>query len=117
MTDRKWWHPARHRDRRPFLLQRGQVRRALSDWFAREGFLEVECAALQVSPGNETHLHAFETEFRTDDGQVSPLYLHTSPEFSCKKLRSRHAFASKSHFGCSFILLTYRLTRSHHLSP
>ncbi|MAB12025.1 EF-P lysine aminoacylase EpmA [Hyphomonas sp.] len=86
MTDGKWWHPARHRDRRPFLLKRGQVRRALSDWFVREGFLEVECAALQVSPGNETHLHAFETEFRTDDGQVSPLYLHTSPEFSCKKL-------------------------------
>jgi len=86
MTDRKWWHPARHRDRRPFLLQRGRVRRALSDWFGREGFLEVECAALQVSPGNETHLHAFETQFRTDDGQASPLYLHTSPEFSCKKL-------------------------------
>lgn len=86
MTDRKWWYPARHSDRRPFLLKRGQVRRALLDWFAREGFLEVECAALQVSPGNETHLHAFETAFRTDDGQVSPLYLHTSPEFSCKKL-------------------------------
>ncbi|KCZ46285.1 MULTISPECIES: EF-P lysine aminoacylase EpmA [unclassified Hyphomonas] len=86
MTDGKWWHPARHRDRRPFLLKRGQVRRALADWFAQEGFLEVECAALQVSPGNETHLHAFETAFRTDDGRVSPLYLHTSPEFSCKKL-------------------------------
>ena len=86
MTDAKWWHPALHADRRPFLLMRGKVRRALSDWFAAEGFLEVECAALQVSPGNETHLHAFATEFRTDDGAVSPLYLHTSPEFSCKKL-------------------------------
>jgi len=86
MTDGKWWHSERHMDRRPFLLKRGQVRRALSSWFADEGFLEVECAALQVSPGNETHLHAFETQFRTDDGASSPLYLHTSPEFSCKKL-------------------------------
>ena len=86
MTDAKWWHPARHADRRPFLLMRGQVRRALSDWFAAEGFLEVECGALQVSPGNETHLHAFATEFRTDDGLARPLYLHTSPEFACKKL-------------------------------
>ena len=86
MTDGRWWHSERHRDRRPFLLMRGQVRRALSDWFAQEGFLEVDCAALQVSPGNETHLHAFETAFRTDDGDTSPLYLHTSPEFSCKKL-------------------------------
>ncbi|MEZ6011599.1 MAG: EF-P lysine aminoacylase EpmA [Hyphomonas sp.] len=86
MTGAKWWLPALHADRRPFLLMRGKVRRALSDWFADEGFLEVECAALQVSPGNETHLHAFATEYRTDDGQSSPLYLHTSPEFSCKKL-------------------------------
>lgn len=86
MTDAKWWHPARHADRRPFLQMRGKVRRALADWFAAEGFLEVECGALQVSPGNETHLHAFATEFRTDDGTRRPLYLHTSPEFACKKL-------------------------------
>jgi len=86
MTDGKWWHSARHADRRPFLLQRGKVRRALSDWFADEGFVEVECAVLQVSPGNETHLHAFSTGFESDDGRTSSLFLHTSPEFSCKKL-------------------------------
>ena len=86
MTDPRWWHQARHAGRRPFLLMRGRVRRALSSWFEAEGFLEVECAALQVSPGNETHLHAFATEFRTDDGDATALYLHTSPEFACKKL-------------------------------
>ena len=86
MTEARWWHPSRHADRRPFLLMRGQIRRALADWFAAEGFVEVETAALQVSPGNETHLHAFATEFRTDAGAVTPLYLHTSPEFACKKL-------------------------------
>lgn len=86
MSDTKWWHPARHSDRRAFLRMRGQVRRALSDWFDAGDFLEVECGALQVSPGNETHLHAFATEFRTDDGRARPLYLHTSPEFACKKL-------------------------------
>ncbi|MCA8902607.1 MAG: EF-P lysine aminoacylase GenX [Hyphomonas sp.] len=86
MSGETWWQKAIHADRRPFLLARGAVRRALSAWFEAEGFLEVECAALQVSPGNETHLHAFATEFRTDDGAVSPLYLHTSPEFAAKKL-------------------------------
>ena len=86
MTDAKWWHSARHADRRPFLLQRGKVRRALSDWFADEGFVEVECGVLQVSPGNETHLHAFSTRFESDDGRTSSLFLHTSPEFACKKL-------------------------------
>jgi lysyl-tRNA synthetase class 2 len=41
---------------------------------------------LQVSPGNEAHLHAFATELIGQDGARSPLYLHTSPEFAAKKL-------------------------------
>ena len=38
------------------------------------------------SPGNETHLHAFETRLLGPDGSERPLYLHTSPEFVAKKL-------------------------------
>ena len=48
--------------------------------------MEVDTPALQVSPGNEAHLHAFTTEAITTDGQKAPFYLHTSPEFACKKL-------------------------------
>ena len=55
-------------------------------WFEARGFTEVEAAALQVSPGNEAHLHAFATEAIGPDGARTPLYLHTSPEFACKKL-------------------------------
>ena len=55
-------------------------------WLEDEGLTEVETAALQVSPGNEAHLHAFETEALTAAGEPSRLYLHTSPEFACKKL-------------------------------
>ena len=46
----------------------------------------METAILQVSPGNEAHLHAFATELIGDAGQRTPLYLHTSPEFAAKKL-------------------------------
>ena len=49
-------------------------------------FVEVETATLQVSPGNETHLHAFATELIGPGGERQPLYLRTSPEFACKKL-------------------------------
>jgi lysyl-tRNA synthetase class 2 len=56
------------------------------DWFEVQGFTEVETAALQVSPGNEAHLHAFATEALTTDGLAKPMYLHTSPEFAAKKL-------------------------------
>ena len=80
-----WWSPETHADRRPFLQARGRIRDAARSWFKEEGFTEVECGALQVSPGNEAHLHAFATE-QSGEAGPRPLYLHTSPEFSCKKL-------------------------------
>lgn len=81
-----WWSPEAHADRRPFLEGRGRIRRALRGWFESQGFTEVECGALQVSPGNEAHLHAFATERRDEAGGARPMFLHTSPEFACKKL-------------------------------
>jgi elongation factor P--(R)-beta-lysine ligase len=81
-----WWSRERHADRRPALLERGRIKRALREWFESRGFTEVECGALVVSPGNEAHLHAFETELRTTAGERHKLYLHTSPEFAAKKL-------------------------------
>ena len=81
-----WWAPHRHADRRPRLLQRNAISAAIRDWFAARHFVEVETAALQISPGNETHLSAFTTESVLPDGSRAPLYLHTSPEFACKKL-------------------------------
>ncbi len=81
-----WWEPQRHAARRPGLMQRNRIKAALSAWFWAQGFVEVETAALQVSPGNETHLHAFATELISGDGRRAPMYLHTSPEFAMKKL-------------------------------
>jgi lysyl-tRNA synthetase class 2 len=81
-----WWSAARHADIRPFLMARGAITRAIRDWFDEQGFTEVETSILQVSPGNETHLHAPRTEFvAPDEGRVTR-YLRTSPEFACKKL-------------------------------
>jgi lysyl-tRNA synthetase class 2 len=81
-----WWDRDAHADRRPFLLARGRIATAIRHWFEVEGFIEVEPGVLQVSPGNEAHLHAFATELVAPDGSRRPLYLHTSPEFACKKL-------------------------------
>lgn len=54
--------------------------------FAESGFSEMETAILQVSPGNEAHIGAFATEIESPGGGRRRLYLHSSPEFSCKKL-------------------------------
>jgi lysyl-tRNA synthetase class 2 len=81
-----FWLPGVHAARRPYLLKRGKIAAALRAWFAAQDFIEVETSALQVSPGNETHLHAFATELIRPGGERQPLYLRTSPEFACKKL-------------------------------
>src|ERR1700716_3104846 len=73
-------------DGKPFLMARGAITKAVRGWFEEQGFAEVETGILQVSPGNETHLHAPRTELTRADGTRAPRYLRTSPEFAAKKL-------------------------------
>ena len=75
-----------HARRRPYPQARRRIVAALRRWFEAEDFVEVEAGSLQVSPGNETHLHAFATELVRPGLAPRKLYLHTSPEFSMKKL-------------------------------
>jgi len=81
-----FWRPGVHAARRPYLLARGRVAAAVRAYFADRGFVEVETATLQVSPGNETHLHAFATDLIGPGNDRRALYLRTSPEFAAKKL-------------------------------
>lgn len=81
-----WWSASRHADRRPILLARNRVQADLRHWFAAQDFIEVDPVALQVSPGNEAHLHGFATDAIGNDGIARRMYLHTSPEFAMKKL-------------------------------
>ena len=67
-------------------MQRNAIFAAVRGWFAARDFLEVDVPALVVSPGNEAHLHAFQTTLINSDASVETRYLHTSPEFACKKL-------------------------------
>jgi lysyl-tRNA synthetase class 2 len=81
-----YWQRETHADRRPQLLARNRVKRALQGWFDAQGFTAVECGAVQRSPGNETHLHAFACQWQPEGGAAETRYLHTSPEFAAKKL-------------------------------
>ena len=64
----------------------------------------MEGAILQVSPGNEAHLHAFATDL-VDAGLASQRrYLHTSPEFSLQEASGgRRDNASSISPACSAI--------------
>lgn len=85
-TASPWWTRDRHADRRPLLLARNRIQNAIRDWLNARDFLEIDPAALAVSPGNEAHLHGFATQMIGNDGTAQPMYLHTSPEFAMKKL-------------------------------
>jgi lysyl-tRNA synthetase class 2 len=85
-TPSPWWSAARHTDRRPFLLARNAITKAIRAWFDEQGFIEVETGILQISPGNETHLHAPRAVLRDSADTAVTRYLRTSPEFAAKKL-------------------------------
>jgi lysyl-tRNA synthetase class 2 len=92
---------ARYDDRRGWLFARAQVSTFLRRWFTSKGFIEVQPASLQASPGNETHLHGFRTTLIRPDGSSHDAYLHTSPEFAMKKILAageRQIFALTSVF-------------------
>jgi lysyl-tRNA synthetase class 2 len=82
----QFWSGDRHAGRRGTLLTRMRIAEFVRRWFDANGFVEVETAALQASPGNETHLHGFRTALVRPDNSASEAYLHTSPEFAMKKL-------------------------------
>ena len=88
MAEPPWWRPDRHARRRPNLLARAAIVAEIRRFFAERGFVEVETPALQLSPGLEPHLTAFETALGGPfhDGPVAPMFLHSSPEFAMKKL-------------------------------
>ncbi|MEG8099157.1 EF-P lysine aminoacylase EpmA [Candidatus Liberibacter brunswickensis] len=81
-----WWNRDFHHRRRPLLIKRNIIQNYIREYFATRNFLEVDSTSLQNSPGNETHIQAFSTEFIIKDHIRKTLYLQTSPEFSCKKI-------------------------------
>ena len=82
------WRPDKLALRLPNLQARARLQSAIRQWFANQGFVEVETPILQVSPGAEVHLSGFATDWETPDGEEEEevRWLHSSPEFAMKKL-------------------------------
>ncbi|WP_295142730.1 EF-P lysine aminoacylase EpmA [uncultured Reyranella sp.] len=80
------WRPDRLARRLPHLQARARIQAAMRQWFASEGFVEVETPILQAAPGAEVHLTGFATAWELPDGEERERWLHSSPEFAMKKL-------------------------------
>jgi elongation factor P--(R)-beta-lysine ligase len=86
LAPQPFWDRGRYAQRRAGLVFRARISTFVRRWFDAKSFIEVQPAAVQVSPGNETHLHGFKTALILADGSSHDAYLHTSPEFAMKKL-------------------------------
>ncbi|MBV9749210.1 MAG: EF-P lysine aminoacylase GenX [Acetobacteraceae bacterium] len=80
------WHPESLAARLPFLRRRALLVQATRAFFLGHGYAEVETPYAVPTPGEEVHLRAFRTERETEDGGRRALWLHTSPEFTMKRL-------------------------------
>ena len=84
---KKWWKKDLYLKNREKREKRTLIIKEIRSFFEKEGFTEVETPALQVCPGMEVHLKAFETTFHEPfEGKARTFYLHTSPELTMKKL-------------------------------
>jgi lysyl-tRNA synthetase class 2 len=63
--------------KKPFLLLRSRIIRAIRDFFFAKGYLEIETPILIPAPAPELHIDAI---------QAGHLFLHTSPELCMKRL-------------------------------
>jgi len=106
-----FWAPEIYVERRPRLLLRAKIVKALRAFFERQDFVEIEPSALQASPGNDTHISAFSTEFQRLGAAPSRLYLHSSPEFDCKKLL---AAGEERIFSLAHVFRNGERSRLHH---
>jgi elongation factor P--(R)-beta-lysine ligase len=86
LTQHKWWEASIHQDRRSLLMVRSAAAAKMREYFASRDFVEADTAAIQISPGNETHIHGLGLNLHQPDGTTARRYLHTSPEFAMKKL-------------------------------
>jgi len=85
IADTKWWNPSVHAERRERLIQRNKILLNIRNWFLNNNFVEIEPGCVQRMPCMERHLHAFRV-VPSYPRAMDDLYLHTSPEFSCKKI-------------------------------
>jgi elongation factor P--(R)-beta-lysine ligase len=104
------------------LMVRNAAAAKVREYFAARDFVEADTAAIQISPGNETHIHALGLDLHRSNGETARRYLHTSPEFAMKKLLAAgetrifnlaHVFRDREHgplHACEFTMLEWYRT-------
>ncbi len=68
------------------LEQRAQIVRFMREFFWSKDFLEVETPLILRLPGQEPYLSPMKVEIHNEKGEAHQGFLHTSPEYTMKKM-------------------------------
>ena len=68
------------------LELRFAVLKLIREWFARQGFTEVDAPQIVSLPGQEPNIEPMKLAVHNEKGQSFTGYLHTSPEYAMKKM-------------------------------
>ncbi|OGH77727.1 MAG: EF-P lysine aminoacylase GenX [Candidatus Magasanikbacteria bacterium RIFCSPLOWO2_12_FULL_47_9b] len=68
------------------LIQRAKIIRLIREFFWEKNFLDVETPNLVALPGQEPHLSPIKLVIHDEKGKSYDAYLHTSPEYTLKKM-------------------------------
>jgi lysyl-tRNA synthetase class 2 len=68
------------------LNHRAEAIKRARNFFCYSGYLDLDAPQLVVSGGHERYLKTFRTQYEDHRGQIWPMELPTSPEFSLKKI-------------------------------
>ncbi len=71
---------------RSTLEARFEILRAVREYFWTQGLMEIESPHIVASPGQEPNIEVMELAVRDDRARVFPGVLHTSPEYTMKKM-------------------------------
>lgn len=71
---------------RNMLEQRSQLLQQIRSFFIDQKFVEIEAPSLVVFAGQEPYLSPFSLSLSDEKGHVHQAYLHTSPEYTMKKV-------------------------------
>jgi lysyl-tRNA synthetase class 2 len=81
-----WWAPHVHADRRPFLLARNRIVAALRGFFCRARLRRGRGGGAASLARQRGASPRFRDRYHCPGRGALAAYLHTSPEFACKKL-------------------------------
>ena len=69
-----------------FLEAKFNILKYIRNFFDQENFLEIESPLIVKYPGQEPNLSPIELKVINERGQVFSGFLHTSPEYTMKKM-------------------------------